>query len=313
VGGKVLITGASGFVGGYVVRELLNRGYEPVCLARDTGAAARRFPAELAGRCLFVAGDLFEASTLAEAAHACRAAIHLVGIIDEHPDRDQTFERIHIEGTRCLIDACISAGVERYVHMSALGSRPNAVSRYHQTKYEAEMAVRGSPVNWTIFRPSLIHGPEGEFMRMMKFFCTSLRQPVMPYFGSGNARLQPVSVRDVAACFVSCLSRPATIRQVYELGGLDRYTWREFYDVCAEILAGHRRVKMPVPVLLAKCLARTVVPLTPSFLMPYKFSVDQIQMSQEDNICDIGPVEREFGLKLRDFRIELAEYAGRIR
>src|SRR5690606_9197191 len=133
----------------------------------------------------------------------------------------------------------------RYIHMSALGTRPDAVSRYHQTKWEAEEIVRGSELDWTIFRPSLIHGPDGEFMRMMKFFCTSrVRQPVMPYFGSGNTLIQPISVRDVATIFVRALTLPATIRQTYELGGPERFTWKELYDVCALAIIGRTRRKV---------------------------------------------------------------------
>ncbi len=310
---RVLLTGAGGFVGGYVLRELLDRGYRPVCIVRRPPDLAARLPAEIAVRCEIGAGDLFDTPALLRAAAGCAAAIHLVGIIEEKPAQLVTFERIHVEATRCVLDACRASGIRRYVHMSALNSRPDAPSRYHKTKWQAEELVRESGTEWTIFRPSVIHGPDGEFMRMMKFFCTGgLRQPVMPYFGSGNARLQPVSVRDVATCFVAALSRPETIGKTYDLGGPAAYTWREVYDICAEAIVGHRRLKMPVPVFVARLMARTIVPLTPSFLMPHKFNVEQVQMSQEDNICDIGPVERYFGIRLREFREELREYANRI-
>ncbi|MDM8008671.1 MAG: complex I NDUFA9 subunit family protein [Phycisphaerae bacterium] len=310
---RVLLTGASGFVGGYVLRELLARGYRPVCLIRPPRELAARLPSQIAAECDVQAGDLFDAPTLDRAAGGCVAVIHLVGIIEEKTGAGVTFERIHVEGTRNVLRACRSAGIYRYVHMSALGSRPDAPSRYHRSKWQAEELVRQSGLAWTVFRPSLIHGPEGEFMRLMKSFCTGgLRQPVMPYFGSGNARLQPVSVRDVATCFVAALSKAETVGKTYELGGPTQYTWREFYDICAEAIIGHRRVKVPVPVFMAKLMARTIVPLTPSFLMPHKFNVEQVQMSQEDNLCDTGPVERDFGMTLRDFRTELAEYANRI-
>lgn len=311
--GRVLLTGASGFVGGYVLRELVDQGYRPVCVVRRPEDLTVRLPSRIADGCDIRAGDLFDVSALGQAAAGCTGAVHLVGIIEENPRAGATFERIHVEGTRNVLQACRSAGVNRYVHMSALGSRPDSPSRYHRTKWRAEELVRESALAWTIFRPSLIHGPEGDFMRMMKSFCMGgLRRPVMPYFGSGNARIQPVSVRDVATCFVAALSRPETVGKTYDLGGPAQYTWREFYDICAEAIVGHRRAKVPVPVFLAKLMARTIVPLTPSFLMPHKFNVEQVQMSQEDNVCDIGPVQRDFGLTLRDFRQEVATYADQI-
>lgn len=310
---KVLVTGAGGFVGRYVVRELIANGFKPVCLVRNPSGLTRQLPEQMISAITFVTGDLLDRRVVDSAARDCRAAIHLVGIIEERPRHGRTFERIHVEGTRAVVDACRTAGVRRYAHMSALGTRPDAVSRYHQTKWLAERIVGEAGLDWTIFRPSLIHGPDGDFMRMMKFFCTSkIRQPVMPYFGSGTNLCQPVSVRDVAACFVGSLSLPETIGRIYELGGPEQLTWKELYDLCAERIVGHPRLKLSVPVFAARWLARTIIPLAPSVLVPYKFNVDQIQMSQEDNICDITAVEETFGIQFSDFRRDLAEYADRI-
>lgn len=303
--GKVLVTGASGFVGRYVTRELLTRGYAPVCLTR------RPAPSPLG--VTVVRGDLSDAGALDLATEGCTAVIHLVGIIAEKRCAGSTFERVHVEGTRNVVAACLRNGVRRYVHMSALGARPSAPTAYFQTKWAAEEVVRGAELDWTIFRPSIIHGPDGEFMQMMKFFATSrLRVPFMPYFGSGNARVQPIDVRDVAACFVRCLSLPETIGKAYELGGPQRLSWKQLYDVCAEAITGRRRLKLPVPTFAAKLAARTVLPLVPSFLMPYKFDAGQVRMSQEDSICDHRPIEATFGIRLRDFREALSQYADQI-
>ncbi len=310
---RVLLTGASGFVGGWVLRELVAKGYQPVCVVRQRDRLLRKLEPEQASRVEAVEGDLADADALRKAAEGCGAAIHLVGIIYERKLLGRTFQRVHVEGTRRVVEACTRTGVERYAHMSALGTRADGVSRYHQTKWAAEEIVRGSRLKWTMFRPSMIHGPDGEFMRMMKFFSTSkVLQPVMPYFGSGEKRIQPVDVRDVAACFVKCLSMPETIGQVYALGGPERFTWKQLYDACAEAIAGHRRIKVGVPVAVAKIAARTVIPLAPSFLVPYKFNVDQVQMSQEDSVCETGLIEETFGIKLRDFRRELALYRDQI-
>ncbi len=312
--GKVLVTGGSGFVGRYVVRELLSGGYEPVCLVRSQEKMLGLLNADERSRTTCIRGDVLDPASLREAARSCVAAIHLVGIIEEHPSRGQTFERMHVDATRAVVQACEAVGIRRYVHMSALGSRPGAVSVYHQTKWRAEEIVRAGTLAWTILRPSVIHGPDAEFIQMMKFFSTNvLRQPVMPYFGSGDAQLQPVSVLDVGTCFVRALRLPETIGQVYEVGGPERLTWKEMYDACAVAFTGHTRLKMPVPVSLAKLLAVTVMPIAPSALVPYRFNVDQVQMSQEDSICDIGPVERTFDIKMRDFRRTLSSYAGQVR
>lgn len=313
VAGRILVTGGTGFVGRYVVRELLSVGYTPVCLVRDPERMLELLGPDLGARAEMVRGTLSAPASIIRAAEGCAAVIHLVGIIMERRLLDQTFQRIHVEGTRHVVSAAARLGIRRYVHMSALGARPEAPSRYHQTKWTAEQIVRSAGLDWTFFRPSLIHGYDGEFMQMMKFFATSkVRQPFMPYFGSGTARVQPVDVRDVAACFVKALGLPATIGQVYELGGPERLTWRELYDVCALAITGRRRLKLSVPVPAARLAARTIVPLLPSLLVPFKFDEGQVLMSQEDSTCDTRPVEAMFGIRLRDFRTELARYVDRL-
>ena len=320
---RVLVTGASGFVGRYVVGELVARGHRPVCLVRDRQAFVGRMRLVPPDRYEVVHGDLFDDSALARAAYGADAAIHLVGIIAEDCLRRQTFERVHFEGTRRVVDACVAAGVRRYAHMSALGTRADARSEYHRTKWMAENYVRASGLDWTIFRPSLIHGPDGEFMRMMKTFVgraavpalgfIPVPFPVIPYFGDGQARVQPVSVRDVAACFAACLSKPETIGRVYELGGPRPMTWIEMYRLCKERIPGAKRWKpivgMPVPV--ARLAAATVMRL-PILPKPLRFNSGQVQMSQEDSTCDPRIVEETFGMRMRDFEEELAVYAPRI-
>src|SRR5687768_10515584 len=158
--GRVFVTGGSGFVGTAVIEELLKRGY-------SVNALVNRGELNVTGdRVRTIRGGLFDDRALDEGLRACDAAIHLVGIIMEKRSKGVTFERIHFEGTKSVVDAARRANVRRYVHLSALGTRPDAVSDYHKTKYRAEQYVRSSELDWTIIRPSLIHGLGGEFMRM---------------------------------------------------------------------------------------------------------------------------------------------------
>jgi len=309
---RVLVTGGSGFVGRAVLRELLRRGWTPVCVVRDPRRAERMAAVE--PRAVeWVEGDLLDGVPPRNVAAGTSAAIHLVGIIVEDPSRGQTFRRVHVEATRNVLAACRHGGVERFIHMSALGARSDAVGEYHRTKHAAEDLVRESGLRWTIFRPSVIHGPDGEFMRLMRKLACDLLPPFMPHFGNGLARLQPVAVEDVAYCFVEALHRPRTVGQIYELGGPEAMTWRELYRICREVLPGARQWK-PVlgqPVPLAKLLAAT---LMKTRLVPaaWRFNRDQVVMSQEDSVCDIRPVEEAFGIRLRRFRSMLESYASRI-
>ena len=139
-------------------------------------------------------GNVLDAASLRGAFTGMDAVIHLVGIISEVGD--QTFENVHVRGTRNMVFAAQDADVRRFPPHERLGTRPDARSRYHQTKWAAEDCVRRSGLDWTIFRPSLIYGPGDGFVNL---FAKIIRfSPVVPLLGSRSAQFQPVSVKSVA-------------------------------------------------------------------------------------------------------------------
>ena len=304
---RVFVTGASGFVGTALVGELLARGHSVYALTHN-----RSLPASHE-RLHLIRGDLFDSGALDAGIRGCDAIIHLVGIIIERRSKRITFERIHDQGTRNVVDAARRNGVVRYVHMSALGTRPNAASRYHQTKWAAEEYVRACPLDWTIIRPSFIHGPGG-FMITEARWARKTAPPwlVMPYFGrgllglGGAGLLQPVYVDDVARAFVDALQNPRTIRHIYELAGPDRMTWPQMHHLASEKIVGKRRMAAPLPAWWAKLLAAAGLgPLL-------GFNRDQVIMSQENNVADTTSFERDFGWKPRPMGETLREYASRL-
>jgi uncharacterized protein YbjT (DUF2867 family) len=302
---RVFVTGGSGFVGAAVIEHLLARGHAVNALARGA------LPESIAPRVTRTPGDLFDPAALDRGLAGCDAVVHLVGIIMERPAKGVTFQRVHVEGTRAVVDAARRAGVRRFAHMSALGARPDAPAAYHRTKHAAEELVRAAGVDWTVFRPSLIHGPRGEFTRMEAAFARRRKPPFlfMPYFGAGPlgrggaGRLQPVFVDDVARAFADALDKPGTVNQAYCLGGPDVLTWPALHHAMAEAVVGRRRPVVPMPVWNAKLLAR----LLPNSLLG--FNRDQVLMSQEDSTCDLSPFTAAFGWTPRGLRETLATYA----
>ncbi len=305
--GRIFITGASGFVGAAVVEELLSRDYSISALIN------RRRLAIDDPRIDQVKMDLFDTKALASAIQGCDAVIHLVGIIMEKPSAGITFERMHFEATRSIVDATAHAGVKRYLHMSALGTRPGAASGYHQTKYKAEQYVIGSSLDWTLIRPSMIHGPQGDFVKMEAAFARRRApapiffMPVMPYFGGKHAgKLQPVHVSDVARAFSDALTNPKTIREIYPLAGPEILTWPELHQTIARAVVGHRRLTASLPVPLAKLLAAVGVA---SLL---GFNRDQVLMSQEDNTADTTKFISDFAWQPRPFAASVCQYASQL-
>ncbi|MGC9260206.1 MAG: complex I NDUFA9 subunit family protein [Phycisphaerae bacterium] len=286
--GLLLVTGGTGFVGQSVVRRLRLAGWQVRILARRIPADATNYPGVE-----FAPGNVLDPPSLRIGTEGCAAIIHLVGIIRE--TRQQSFQQAHVRAVENVLRAATHAGVWRYIHMSALGTREHAASVYHQTKWQGEQLVRESKLVWTIFRPSLIHGPDGEFTAMVRQWHAGKIPPFlfMPFFGGGFwgqkalTRVQPILVSDVAEVFVRALATPASEKQTYELGGPDPMTWPEMLAVFNRLLPPPRRMIAGIPFWLAKGISALPLPGLP-------FNRDQVIMAGEDSICDLAPVRHDF-------------------
>ncbi|QDU35168.1 short chain dehydrogenase [Poriferisphaera corsica] len=372
----IALTGASGFVGTHILRDLLEKKYTVKTLVRSTSrtktthrpddhsatacdtvvdhdgarqSSCERTPkSRLEASCdndstrsipdseqerpnplqteghdtKVIEGDLFNNASLEKLVDGASVVIHLVGIIREVPSKGVTFERVHVEGTENLLRAAKKAGVKRWIQMSALGTKDHASSKYHRTKRLAELAVMKSGLDWTIFRPSLIHGPDGEFMLMVKdFFTKGLAKggmPFVPYFGKGilgggfgggAGLVQPVWVEDVAAMFVEAVENKQTIGQIYDVAGADRMSWPQMYEICQKYIAGAKhRPAVGVPSWFAKKVAGIAERVGVTSL---PFGKDQVLMAEEDNVANDAELERldrDLGIKRSGFEEVVKKY-----
>lgn len=293
----VFVTGGTGFVGRAVVGALRAHGHRVRCLVRR--GSERRLAQQTGVEA--VGGDVTVSAGLEEVVRGADSVVHLVGIIREHRRSGVTFERLHTEATRHVLAAAQAAGVRRFVHMSALGTRPGARSRYHQTKWAAEEAVRRGGLEWTIFRPSVIFGPGDGFVtlltRLVRWF------PVVPVIGDGRNRLQPVAVETVAAGFAGALERPASVGQVFEVGGPRAYTFDAILDEVGAALGRRRVPKLHHPVRLMSPIVGLLEGI-PAFPL----TSDQLLMLAEDNTCDPAPFYRAFELTPVEFAAGIRAY-----
>jgi uncharacterized protein YbjT (DUF2867 family) len=299
----VFVTGASGFVGQEVLSELRTAGHSVRILGRNPGSEhvqklASRFSAQVH------AGDVTDAKSLEGALSGVDTVIHLVGIINEVGKA--TFENVHARGTQNMVAAAKQAGVTRFVHMSALGTRPNAIARYHQTKWMAEEFVRQSGLNYTIFRPSLIYGPQDHFVN---FFAKIIRvSPILPVMDYNRARFAPVAVEVVAEAFVRSLAEPKAIGQTFDLCGPEAFTLSELLDEILGVMH-RRRLKLHVPLFIARAQAAFLEFLFPALLgKSPPLNRDQLIMLQEDNVGNPQPALKLFSLTNKTFSDEIAAY-----
>ena len=306
----VLVTGASGFIGRHVCAGLIKAGHPVRGLVRQVPVRKNRVDGVD-----YVRGvDVTEAITLTPEMFAgADAIIHLVGIIQENPRKGQTFQRVHVEGTRNVIDEALRANFDgRFVYMSAIGSSMNSPSVYSQTKYQAERIVIGSKLPYTIFRPSLVIGADGEFVAQMKDLVLhgglpgNAPFPVIPVPGSGFNLFQPIWVDDLVDCVVECLGRGDTINQVYEVGGATQLSFNELIKGFARSLGKPKKplLHAPIPLLYAAAtVMEKILPKPP-------VTRDQLKNLGLDNITTSLAVKETFNINPQTFDQMLTKIYG---
>lgn len=303
----IAVTGATGFVGRHVVRALVEGGRRVRALVRDARKADRVLPDSVE----LVLGDVLDPGSLGELIAGAGAVVHLVGIRREQPGGVR-FERLHVDATRNVVSAAETAGVARYVHMSALGARPDAACAYHLTKWRAEQLVRGSGLAWTIVRPSLILGDGGEFLDMARGWARGTEPPrrFLPYFtrpaaGVGDpvptradrsALVQPVLVEDVARAIAMALQRDGSVGEVEPLVGPEAYTWPQLLVLIRDRTPGAKRRIAPrgVPGVAASRLAWVAQRVGLGSLLP--FGPCEPLMAIEDNTGSPAKARADLGV-----------------
>ncbi|MEI7658389.1 MAG: SDR family NAD(P)-dependent oxidoreductase [Phycisphaerae bacterium] len=331
----VAVTGATGFVGRAIVAELVAKGYSVRALVRDREKARRTLPSlgsagspGGAGKVQLIVGDVLDASKVAELLKGAQACINLVGIIRETrhvaTGAAVTFRKSHVEATRTLVHACEAAGVRRYVQMSALGVTPNGVSEYQKTKFEGEAIVRMSTLDWTIFRPGLIHGKDGEFVQLMRSILRREQPPYLfaPYFQRGvedkrvplggvtyiDPKVQPVAVEDVAAAFTSCLTNASSVGEVYNLVGSETLDWPAMLSFMRDAMHASGIHPFGIPAEAAAVAATVAGRLGLGDAVP--FDAGMARMGAQDATASLDKVRAELHLSPKGFRESFSAYAG---
>ncbi|HPT49819.1 MAG TPA: complex I NDUFA9 subunit family protein [Accumulibacter sp.] len=238
---NVLLLGGSGFVGGWIASALSDRGVRVTIPTRRRENTKQLIMLPMID---MVEANIHDPRALAELMQGQDAVINLVGILHDGDSRlpfGKGFAKAHAELPKTIVGAMRQSGVKRLVHMSALQAGVKAPSEYLRSKGEGEAAARAATgdLEVTIFRPSVIFGPDDAFLNT--FAKLARLFPVLP-LASGAAAFQPVFVGDVANAFVDCLGKPATFGQTYELCGPKVYTLRELVEYAAKLIEKPRRI-----------------------------------------------------------------------
>lgn len=293
----ILVTGGTGFVGRHLIRRLTEEGHSIRCLVRQSSKKVdllKEFDLEI------VNGDVTDLDSVKRAAEGCDAVYSLVGLLYE--PRGYTFDSVHAGGVRNIVEACRASGIKRLLHISALGTSPEAKSRYHRTKLTGEEVIKESGLDYTVFRPSVIFGEDDSFVNL---FAPMIRlSPVIGIIGDGGYRMQPVYIEDLITCMVKSLNDEKTYEHVYEIGGGEALTFNEIIDSIASAM-GKKRLKLQIPVTIARPMARLM-----ELLPRPPLTIDQLIMLLSDNICDNREAEKIFGVEFVKFSEGIKNFLG---
>jgi len=297
---KIMVTGASGFVGSALLEKAVREGHELKALIRKNSEHGRQgVPKEVE----VVEADVFD-NDLHAHFEGLDAVINLVGIIRDFPSLGITFEHVHYDSTLNIIKSMKKAGVERFVQMSALGAGPESTTEYFKTKWKAELAVKESGLKWTVFRPSVIFGPDDDFVNMLAGQVKMA--PVVPIIGDGEYRMQPVSRQNVVDGFIKSLEMDQTIGRAYDVGGPDKISYKEIINEIGNALGKTKVRKIHMPLGMMK----TVIKMMEGF-SAFPITSGQLQMLLMENVCDHEVYFDEFKINPISFAEGIKEYVGK--
>jgi len=275
---KMLVTGGSGFLGGYVLREAASRGHQTVALARSETAAA----AVTALGAQPVHGDLNEPLSLAEAftTSRCDVLVNLASLGFGHAP--------------AIVTAAERAGIDRAVFVSTTAVTTKLPATSKRVRLTAEHLITASDLSWTLLRPTMIYGDPGD-RNLSRLLPLLRRAPVLPVPG-GTHLQQPVHAGDVAAAVLTAAERPSTGGRIYDVAGPEPLTFRDLLRSAASAVASRTRfVPVPLSPVIAAARAYEVLTKNP------RIRVEQLRRLAEDKAFEIGDAVRDLDYAPRSF------------
>lgn len=305
---RVALFGGTGFIGSYIIDQLIDKEHIPRMLVRN-GSTEKSLSSN---KCEIVNGDITDGDAIREVITGADAVIYTIGIIREFASKGITYEKLHFEGAIRCMDIAIEMEVKRFILMSANGVCPSGTG-YQKTKWMSEQYLKNTDLEWTIFRPSLIFGdPRGHDRPE---FCTQLKKDLinLPFpaplfhegflpFNAGSFTMSPIHVKTVADIFVSSIDKNNHYGETIELGGETELTWKEIIKIISNA-CGKKKWALPAPVIAVK----TVAAIFDRFSW-FPVTKDQLTMLVEGNTCDSTNYFSDNNLKPLQFDIENLSY-----
>ena len=314
---KVALIGGTGFVGSYLIDELIKNDHTPRLLVRE-GSENKVIQKD---KCETVTGDIDDDHSIEKTLEGCDAVIYLIALIREFPKKGLTNEKLQFRGSEKVAKIAENLGINRFLLMSALGANPNPNgSKYMQAKHLSEQAIKNSKLKWTILRPSSLFGdPRGEDRPEFCMMLDKLMLNLVPYpkflpfpapsfftgaspFNAGQYALSMVHVKDVASIFIKVLSDDETIGKTIEIGGERKVSWNEIIKSIASA-TGQNVFMLPAPFFVIFTIA--------GFLDRFEWfpaGQDQLKDLIKGSVCNSHELFKKYEIDPIPFNIENLSY-----
>ena len=297
----VLVTGASGLVGTHLCRLLVESGWKVRGIVRDAAKAAARL-GDL--RLEMREADIRDPEAMRSALSGAGALVHLAAIAIEKPG--ESYETTNSDATTVILGAAQSAGVRRIIYMSQNGASSSSPYRFLKSKGIAEDAVMASPLEWTVIKPSVIFGPEDEFVNVLARM-VRLSPVVFPLPGGGVARFQPIAVDDVGRAVRKSLEDSTTVRSTFSIGGSTPLTLREMTErILVAMNTSRTLVNMPVSAL------RPIIAVAEKLLPRPPVTTGLLDLLEIDNVVPENDLTTKLGIDPIPFAPEELLYLRQI-
>lgn len=314
---KIALIGGTGFVGSYIIDELIKNEMTPRILVRENSKSKVIQP----DKCEIIFGDVENEDSLRETLNGCDAVIYLIALIREFPKKKITNERFQFKGSERVSKIAKEVGVKRFLLMSALGANPNpSSSNYMNAKYLSEQSLKNTDLEWTIIRPSSLFGdPRGEGRPEFCMMLDKLMLNILPFpsflpfpapafftglnpLEAGKYSLSMVHAKDVAKIFIKSLADKTTISQTLEIGGLKEISWNEIVTSIVAV-TGQKIIMTPAPFGL--------VALVAGILDQFEWfpaGKEQLQDLVKGSVCDSSTIFKKYEIEPIPFNVENLAY-----
>jgi uncharacterized protein YbjT (DUF2867 family) len=298
----VVIFGASGFIGRYIVSDLVKDNWIIKVVVRNPDRAKYLTLIGRLGQVTIHQGNIIDIKNIEKIISHCSKVINLVGILEE--SNKQNFSNIHLSGAINIAKACYRNKIDGFIHFSALGLYDGNHSKYAKSKLEAENAVLSIFKKTIILKPSVVFGPEDNFTN--KFARMASISLFMPLINSGKTKFQPVYVKDLSNAVSKIINKKSFDGQIYNLGGPEIMSFKEIIDLIL-IKIRKKRMYLYLSFPIAKLIALLF------YFLPIKpITLDQVKLLEKDNtVPETGMGFKDLGINPASIKLKSEYYLKR--